>query len=167
VLFDGATFVDLSKGPGRPYLTISATDTAAATCFEFVQEQFDMMCADLGRYSVTRAVAASAAVPLLMSPIMLSNCAGRCGYPSTTAIDLGLQARRLSSRQLPAPGPIRAGAWRRASLASGRCCQPRAMARRNRGKCTANTPSQGLRRCSAAPTAATRPMPPIHRSAMA
>ena len=62
VLFDGATFANLSKRPGRPYLTISATDRAAGTRFEFAQEQFDMMCADLGRYSVVRAVAASAAV---------------------------------------------------------------------------------------------------------
>jgi NTE family protein len=100
VLFDGATFADLSQGPGRPYLTLSATDMAAGTRFEFVQEQFDLICADLGRYSVARAVAASAAVPVLMSPIMLSNRAGRCGYPSTGTITQGLQARRLSSRQL-------------------------------------------------------------------
>lgn len=100
VLFDGATFADLSKGPGRPYLTLSATDMAAGTRFEFVQEQFDLICANLGRYSVARAVAASAAVPVLMSPIMLSNRAGRCGYPNTDAVALGLQARRLSSRQL-------------------------------------------------------------------
>jgi NTE family protein len=100
VLFDGATFADISKGPGRPYLTLSATDMAAGTRFEFVQEQFDLVCADLGRYSVARAVAASAAVPVLMSPIMLINRAGHCGFSSTSAIDLGLQARRLSSRQL-------------------------------------------------------------------
>jgi NTE family protein len=58
------------------------------------------MCADLGRFSIARAVAASAAVPVLMSPIMLSNRAGRCGYPDTVSIEQGLQARRLSSRQL-------------------------------------------------------------------
>jgi NTE family protein len=100
VLFEGATFGDLSKGPGRAYLTLSATDMAAGTRFEFVQEQFDLMCADLARFSIARAVAASAAVPVLMSPIMLSNRAGRCGYPSITSVEQGLQARRLSSRQL-------------------------------------------------------------------
>ncbi len=100
LLFEGATFGDLAKGPGRAFLTLSATDMAAGTRFEFVQEQFDLMCADLGRFSIARAVAASAAVPVLMSPIMLSNRAGRCGYPDTTSVEQGLQARRLSSRQL-------------------------------------------------------------------
>lgn len=99
VLFEGATFGDLAKGPGRAYLTLSATDMAAGTRFEFVQEQFDLMCADLARFSIARAVAASAAVPVLMSPIMLSNRAGRCGYPGTAAVEQGLQARRLTSRQ--------------------------------------------------------------------
>lgn len=100
LLFEGATFGDLARGPGRPYLTLSATDMAAGTRFEFVQEQFDLMCADLARFSIARAVAASAAVPVLMSPIMLSNRAGNCGYPGTAAMDHGLQARRLTSRQI-------------------------------------------------------------------
>ena len=99
-MFEGATFGDLTKGPGRAYLTLSATDMAAGTRFEFVQEQFDLMCADLARFSIARAVAASAAVPVLMSPIMLSNRAGRCGYPGTAAVEQGPQARRLTSRQL-------------------------------------------------------------------
>ena len=57
----------MSKGLGRPYLTLSATDVAAGTRFEFVQEQFDMMCAELGQYSVARAVAVSASVTTLSS----------------------------------------------------------------------------------------------------
>lgn len=100
LLFKGATFSDLTQPPGRAFLTLSATDMAAGTRFEFVQEQFDLMCADLGRFPIARAVAASAAVPVLMSPIMLSNRAGRCGYPDSASIVQGLQARRLSSRQL-------------------------------------------------------------------
>ena len=71
---------------------------AAGARFEFVQEQFDLMCADLARFSIARAVAVSAAVPVLMSPIMLSNRAGRCGYPAAAA-EQGPQARRLTSRQ--------------------------------------------------------------------
>jgi NTE family protein len=100
LLFDGATFADLAKAPGRAFLTLSATDMAAGTRFEFVQEQFDLMCADLARYPIARAVAASAAVPVLMSPIMMSNRAGRCGYPDAASIEQGLRSRRLSSRQL-------------------------------------------------------------------
>lgn len=100
LLFKGATFADLGKSPGRPFVTVSATDMAAGTRFEFVQEQFDLICADLSRLSIARAVAASAAVPVLMSPIMLGNRAGNCGYPSLAAVDKSLQERRLSSRQM-------------------------------------------------------------------
>jgi NTE family protein len=99
LLFEGATFADLNKASGRPFVTLSATDMAAGTRFEFVREQFDLMCADLGRFSIARAVAASAAVPVLMSPIMLSNRAGRCGSPDLAAVDKAMQERRLSSRQ--------------------------------------------------------------------
>ncbi len=54
LLFDGATFGDMGKGPGRAYLKLSATDKAAGTRFEFVQERFDLMCADLARSSIAR-----------------------------------------------------------------------------------------------------------------
>jgi hypothetical protein len=45
LLFEGITFGDPAKGPGRGYLTLSGTDVAAGTRFEFEQEQFEMMCA--------------------------------------------------------------------------------------------------------------------------
>lgn len=100
-LFSGATFADLTtQGPGRAYVTLSATDMVTGTRFEFVQEQFDLLCADLDRYSIARAVAASAAVPVLMSPMQLSNRAGRCGFPHAAATaDQSLQAHRSSSRR--------------------------------------------------------------------
>ena len=99
-LFGGATFGDLARGPGRPFITLSATDMVAGTRFEFVQEQFDLLCADMSRLPLSRAVAASAAVPLLMSPVMLVNRAGACGYPDVAAVDRTLQQRRSSSRQI-------------------------------------------------------------------
>jgi NTE family protein len=99
-LFNGATFADLTaRGPGRAYVTLSATDMVTGTRFEFVQEQFDLLCADLGSYSIARAVAASAAVPVLMSPMRLSNRAGRCGLPVAAAVDQSPQAHRSSSRR--------------------------------------------------------------------
>jgi NTE family protein len=45
-----------------------------------VRSYFDLMCADLSKYPVARAVAASSAVPGLLSPIVLENYAGSCGY---------------------------------------------------------------------------------------
>ena len=39
-----------------------------------------MICSDLSRFPVSRAVAASSAVPLILSPITLYNYAGTCNY---------------------------------------------------------------------------------------
>ena len=52
-----------------------------ATRFAFDQEQFDLLCSDSLRFPIARAVAASSAVPLLLSPVTLKNYAARgCGY---------------------------------------------------------------------------------------
>jgi NTE family protein len=107
LLFGGATYADLLQGPARPFLTLSATDMVAGIRFEFVQEQFDLMCADLSRYRVAQAVAASAAVPVLMSPISLANRAGRCGFPEASWVESALRERRLSSRQFHLANKLR------------------------------------------------------------
>ncbi len=77
-VFDGATFGDLAVASG-PFVAIHATDLTTGSPFAFVQEQFDYLCSDLSRYPVSRAVAASAAVPLVMSPITLRNYHD-CGF---------------------------------------------------------------------------------------
>ena len=79
VLFDGATFADLAAA-GGPLVQILATDLATGAPFAFVQDQFDYLCSDLLSYRVSRAVAASSAVPGPMSPLTLRNFAGRCGF---------------------------------------------------------------------------------------
>lgn len=99
LLFGGATFADLAHRSPRPFVTLAATDMLTGIRFEFVQEQFDLMCADLSRFRIARAVAASAAVPVLMSPISLVNRAGRCGFPEAAWVEPALRERRLSSRQ--------------------------------------------------------------------
>jgi NTE family protein len=43
LLFEGATFATLQSRPG-PFVILSATDMAAGTRFEFIQDQFDLMC---------------------------------------------------------------------------------------------------------------------------
>jgi NTE family protein len=58
--------------------------------FEFVQEQFDYLCSDLDGLSLARAVAASSAAPLVLSPITLwnhapANGAPGCGEPAARA----------------------------------------------------------------------------------
>ena len=77
-VFDGARFGDL-QGVDSPYVAIHATDLTTGSPFAFVQEQFDYLCSDLASYPVSRAVAASSAVPIVLSPITLRNY-GECGF---------------------------------------------------------------------------------------
>jgi NTE family protein len=77
-IFGGARFAEMHNGHG-PFAAIHATDLTTGSPFAFVQEQFDYLCSDLSRYPVSRAVAASSAVPLVLSPITLRNYGG-CGF---------------------------------------------------------------------------------------
>lgn len=81
VLFDKKTFSDLAKKKRKGPLTIiSATDMSSGARFDFIQETFDFICSDLNRFPISRAVAASSAVPLLFSPVTLWNYAGTCDF---------------------------------------------------------------------------------------
>jgi NTE family protein len=77
-MYHGATYADLQQR-GRPLLLINATDINFGTVFSFSQDQFDILCSDLSRVPVARAVAASAGVPVLFSPITVANYVERCG----------------------------------------------------------------------------------------
>ena len=76
ILFHGATFGDLARNAsGRPFLVINATNISTCSPVQFTQDQFDLIGSDLSRYPISRAVAASSAVPLLFTPITLKNYA--------------------------------------------------------------------------------------------
>jgi NTE family protein len=79
-LFDGKTYGDLVQSKKRPGLLIHASDMATLARFEFLQTQFDMMCSDMSQLPIAYASAASAALPLVLSPITLKNYTGQCGY---------------------------------------------------------------------------------------
>src|SRR5690606_34370145 len=81
-LFEGRTFAELSASRRKPFVVISATDMALGARLEFTQDYFNLICSDLDRFPVARAVAASAAVPLVLSPVTLWNYAGSCNAPS-------------------------------------------------------------------------------------
>lgn len=101
-LFEGKTFADLERAvrqEGRPFVLINATDMARTSRFEFTQDQFDLLCSDLGTYKVSRAVAASSAVPVIFSPITLSNYAGRCRSGQPEWMTRALRERRQSVRR--------------------------------------------------------------------
>jgi NTE family protein len=78
-IFEGKTFGDI-LARGGPLILINATDLALGSHFTFTQDMFDLICSDVSRYPVSRAVAASSAVPGLLTPITLYNYAGTCNY---------------------------------------------------------------------------------------
>lgn len=90
-VFHGLRFGDLARQ--RPLGIINATDLEFGGRFEFSQDQFDHLCSDLDSVPLSRAVAASMAVPLLLSPITVWNHREACPFP-IAALDLKSQAAR-------------------------------------------------------------------------
>jgi NTE family protein len=78
-LFHGITFGDLPKQ--RPAVVLNATDIHSGERFGFTQDEFDHLCSDLSRFPVSRAIAASMAVPVLASPITVWNHSEKCAVP--------------------------------------------------------------------------------------
>ncbi|MGH1427385.1 MAG: patatin-like phospholipase family protein [Arenicella sp.] len=74
-VFDGATYQDMLR-PDRPMVLINATDLSKGVRFSFMQEYFNLLCSDLANFSVSRAVTASSAVPLLFNPVVVKNHEG-------------------------------------------------------------------------------------------
>jgi NTE family protein len=102
-VFGGATFATLlQQSRGRPYVLLNATDMTLGARFEFTQDQFDLLCSDLSPVPVARAVAASSAFPILLSPMTLHNHTGEaCNtFRPPTWLDQGLKSvgspRRLT-----------------------------------------------------------------------
>jgi NTE family protein len=73
LLFKGATYGDLMARRGRPFLCVNATDIASGARFEFTQDEFDLIRSDLSQFPVSRAVAASSALPMYLTPVNLKN----------------------------------------------------------------------------------------------
>ena len=74
VLFSGGTFGDMAA-TGGPLIRINATDAGYGVQFSFDPDLFNIMCSDLSKFSVSRAVTASSAVPILFSSLTIRNCA--------------------------------------------------------------------------------------------
>jgi NTE family protein len=75
-VFHGKTFASLPRR--RPLVYVNATDMRFGDRFEFSHEQFSQLCSDLDRMPLARAVAASMAVPVVLSPITLWNHKDQC-----------------------------------------------------------------------------------------
>ena len=78
ILFNGATFGDLDRGDG-PFIVASATDIASGGRVPFNQNVFNVLCTDLNAIRLSRAAAASSAVPVVLSPVTINNYGGTCG----------------------------------------------------------------------------------------
>lgn len=78
-LFHSATYRDVFRR-GRPKLLINASDIYNRTPFVYNQETFASLCSDINVYPISEAVAASAAVPLVFKPVVITNYADRCQY---------------------------------------------------------------------------------------
>jgi NTE family protein len=86
-------------------VVINATDLGSRMRFPFYRPYFDIICADIDPYPVSRAVAASSAVPGLLSPISLESHAGGCGYQTSewitqSALDEDSTARRSEAKMM-------------------------------------------------------------------
>ncbi len=83
-LFHNQTFSDLLEQQrinSRPYVVLSSTELELGAPFEWTQDQFDVICSDISQEHVSRAVAASSAVPPFLTPIILKKYDPRtCGY---------------------------------------------------------------------------------------
>jgi NTE family protein len=79
ILFNSATFADLYRADG-PMIAVSATELSTGSRIVFVPQNFDVMCADLRPIRLSRAAAASSAVPVVLSPITINNYGGSCDY---------------------------------------------------------------------------------------
>jgi NTE family protein len=97
-IFGGRTIADFGAVPG-PAVLINATDLVRGARFSFIREQFDPICSDLLTYPVARAVAASSAVPGLLTPIRLRSYAGTCGYEPPEWIADALASQGTGARR--------------------------------------------------------------------
>lgn len=90
-LFHGATLAELNQ-PGRPYIVFNTTDTAGGETFALVPRRFDDVCSSYDALPVATAVSASAAFPILLTPVGFQDfsdgCAGRLRGGDWIRIDL-------------------------------------------------------------------------------
>lgn len=97
-VFEGKRYRDLLGGT-RPFIIVNATNVALGSRFEFTQEQFDFLGSDLGPYPLARAVAASSAFPILLSPLSLQNHPSPPGYEVPASVRNAMQDAETNPRR--------------------------------------------------------------------
>ena len=79
-LYHGATLGELDR-KGHPHVYIYASDIYNSEPFVFSRSSFEALCSDYDSYPLSQAVAASAAVPFVFSPIVVESFPERCSGP--------------------------------------------------------------------------------------
>src|SRR5215217_6085835 len=98
-LFDRKTYGDLAALRQRPMLIIHASDMATLSRFEFTQMQFDFLCSDLSQLPIADASAASAALPLVLSPISFKNYSNNCRFEVPPWLTKAKQGGRVGAQR--------------------------------------------------------------------
>jgi NTE family protein len=101
-IFDHSTFEKLAENGRRPYILINATDMGIGSRFEFTQDQFDPICSNLAQFEISRAVAASSAFPVLLSPVTIKNFAGTCEFQEPEWVDNAMEDKYVAPRRFNA-----------------------------------------------------------------
>ena len=91
ILFNGATFGDLDRGEG-PFIMASATDISSGARVVFSQNIFNLLCSDLNAVRLSRAAAASSAVPVVLSSVTINNYGGTCNFVAPPWVKLFTQS---------------------------------------------------------------------------
>jgi NTE family protein len=80
-LYHRATLAELNRS-GQPLVVLNATDMAGGETFALVPRRFDDICSDHDALPVATAVAASAAFPILLTPVAFRDFSADCaGHP--------------------------------------------------------------------------------------
>jgi NTE family protein len=116
ILFHGATYADLDHRSG-PFIAATATEIASGTRFGFDQDVFDHLCSDVDAVPLSRAAAASSAVPFVLTPVTINNYGGSCQFawpswaqpfiddppPTRTSARINKQLQNLHGYQVAGP----------------------------------------------------------------
>jgi NTE family protein len=96
-IFAGARFRDMERADA-PFVAIHATDLTTGSPFAFVQDVFDYLCSDVSDYPVSRAVASSSAVPIVLSR-------SRCATTTAAASRRPTGCSRRNTRAVSSTAP--------------------------------------------------------------
>lgn len=95
-LFKGATF-GFWTTQRRPRVLIAASNISTGERFEFTPVNFKTLCSDISTFPIARAVAASSALPVVLSPITVWDYRDACPISSLTAAPAGGEGSILPS----------------------------------------------------------------------